>query len=255
MGSKIVAAMFFIYVGYSSVFFFLGAMILRLTTQFFDPRLRILHLYTCFWATVYIWSMKCWKYTVKGRENVEKDKAYVIVSNHQSQLDILIAFTCFFHFKWVSKIEIFNVPLIGWNMRLNKYIQLKRGSSKSILEMMEDCKKTLKEGSSVFIFPEGTRSETGVLRPFKLGAFTLAKELELSVLPIAINGTINALPKYSINYHGVHPMSLEVMEPIPFSRIKDLEVEELAEYVRSLIASRVEAHQAGGYKNLDILPN
>jgi 1-acyl-sn-glycerol-3-phosphate acyltransferase len=249
MGRKIVAVLFFLVVAYSSIFFFTGALILRITTQIFDPKLRILHLYTCFWASSYIWLMKCWKYKVKGKENVDKNKTYVVVSNHQSQLDILVAFTCFFHFKWVSKIEIFNVPLIGWNMRLNKYIQLVRGDKKSIAQMMDDAEETLKKGSSVFIFPEGTRSETGVLRPFKPGAFKLAQDLKLPILPIAINGTIHALPKYSINYHGVHHMEMKIMEPVEYETIKDMETEQAAEYVRSMIAKKVNAHQAGGYLN------
>ncbi|PIE74902.1 MAG: 1-acyl-sn-glycerol-3-phosphate acyltransferase [Deltaproteobacteria bacterium] len=247
MGRKIVAGFFFAIVGFSSIIFFIGALVLRISTQWFDPKLRILHLYTCFWGSSYIWMMKCWKSSVKGRENIERDKTYVVVSNHQSQLDILLVFTSFFHFKWVSKIEVFNLPLIGWNMRLNKYIKLKRGDKKSIAEMMVDARKTLKSGSSVFIFAEGTRSETGILRPFKPGAFILAKELGLPILPVVINGTGNALPKYSINYRRVHNINIEILEPIPFEKINNMEVEEAGAYVRDIIAERVEAHQAGGY--------
>lgn len=249
MGGKIVAAFFFVIVGFSSIFYFTGALILRITTQLFDPKLRILHLYTCFWASSYIWLMKCWRYKVRGKHNVDRSRTYVVVSNHQSQLDILVAFTCFFHFKWVSKIEVFSLPLIGWNMRLNKYIKLRRGDKKSIAEMMVEAEKTLKTGSSVFIFPEGTRSETGVLRPFKPGAFILAKKLKLPLLPIAINGTIHALPKYSINYHGVHHMTMDILKPIEYDEFKDMDVEEFAAYVRNIIAERITAHKAGGYLN------
>ena len=135
-------------------------------------------------------------------------------------------------------------------MRLNKYIKLKRGDKKSIAEMMADAEKTLKKGSSVYIFPEGTRSETGVLRPFKHGAFILAKKLKLPIMPIAINGTINALPKYSINYHGTHNMTMDILDPVPYETIKDMEADEAGEYVRSIIAENVEAHKAGGYLNL-----
>lgn len=255
MGGKIIAGLFLLFVGYTSIFFFFGALILRIITQLFDPKLRILHLYTCFWSSCYIWLMKCWKYEVRGKSNVDRNKTYVVVSNHQSQLDILLAFTCFFHFKWVSKIEIFSIPLIGWNMRLNKYIKLKRGDKKSIGEMMDDCEATLKEGSSVYLFPEGTRSETGVLRPFKKGAFQLAKDLKLPIMPIAINGTINALPKHTINYRGVHRMSMDIMPPVPYEKIENMSVDEAAEYVRSMIAQKVEAHQAGGYLNMHQLAN
>lgn len=255
MGGKFVTALFFVFVGYTSVFFFIGALVIRFFTQWFDPGLRVLHLYTSMWSTFYFKFMKCWNYSVSGRENINNRETYVVISNHQSLLDILIVFTCFFHFKWVSKVEIFKIPLIGWNMMLNKYIQLKRGDKKSIEEMMAHSEKTLKKGSSVYIFPEGTRSATGVLRPFKSGAFILAKKLNLPILPIVINGTINALPKNNLNYHGVHSMTIDILKPVYPEVFESMNVEETGEYFRSMISGKVEAHQAGGYENLHLLPN
>jgi len=250
MGRKIVAVLFLINIAFTSIFFFLGAFVLRIVTFCFDPKLRILHLYTCFWGSYYIWTFKSWRYKVNGKENIERSKTYVIVSNHQSQLDILIAFTTFIHFKWVSKIEVFNLPLIGWNMLLNRYIRLRRGDKKSISRMMRDARRTLKSGSSVYIFPEGTRSATGILRKFKPGAFILAKELNLPILPIVINGTIKALPKYRIEYRGFHDMILEILPPVLPHEFKKMSVEELSEYIRGLIASKVEAHVEGGLTDL-----
>ncbi len=131
--------------------------------------------------------------TWEGTEHLTNEPV-VYVCNHQSFADILVLYGTFTHFKWVSKAEIFNVPFIGWNMRLNKHVRLRRGDTKSASQMMEDCRKHLREGSSVFLFPEGTRTKDGALRPFKRGAFQLAAELGVPVVPMALNGTREVLP-------------------------------------------------------------
>ncbi len=180
-----------------------------------------------------------WKVTKLGREKIDPQKTYVIVSNHQSQLDILVAFGLFIPFKWVSKAEIFTVPLIGWNMVLNEYIPIRRGDKKSTLKMMEACERAIAKGSSVYFFPEGTRSKTGELRSFKPGAFILAHKMQTPILAIAINGTKNALPKYSMNFHGSHTIEIKVIEEIEYETFADWSVEQTAEEVRRRIAAHV----------------
>lgn len=101
--------------------------------------------------------------TVRGRERIDPRATYVMVANHQSLLDILVLFRLFRHFKWVSKVENFKVPFVGWNMRLNRYIPLKRGDRASVIEMIARCERTLRSGSSIMMFPEGTRSQDGHL--------------------------------------------------------------------------------------------
>jgi 1-acyl-sn-glycerol-3-phosphate acyltransferase len=118
-------------------------------------------MFTSFWACLYLWIVPAWSVTTAGRHKIRRGATYIVVSNHQSQLDILVAFHLFFPFKWVSKAEVFNLPFIGWNMVLNRYIRLKRGDKESIRQMMAACEKALARGCSVFFFPEGTRSRTG----------------------------------------------------------------------------------------------
>src|SRR5262249_51268254 len=118
-----------------------------------------------------------------------------MVSNHQSLLDILVLFRLFVHFKWVSKAELFRIPCIGWNMTLNRYIRLRRGNPESIAAMIRDAERTLAEGSSLMIFPDGTRSPDGHLKPFKRGAFTLALRPRVPLLPIVMQGTSHARRK------------------------------------------------------------
>ncbi len=233
--------LWFAFVVPTSVVLCLIALLLRLTTYPFDRRLRALHMFTCFWASLYTWIMPPWRIRVEGREKIRKDATYVVVSNHQSLLDILVAFRLFFHFKWVSKIEIFKLPLYGWNMSFNRYVKLKRGDKKSIEQMMAVCDERIAEGSSVFLFPEGTRSPDGNIKQFKLGAFILAHRNKVPILPIVISGTNRALPKYKLNLQGIHKILIRVFDEIPYKKFENLSVEDTAEMVRQIMIEKLEA--------------
>lgn len=242
MFNRLVAIVFLSFMAVSSLFFYAGALLIWLVTRWFDPRLVLLHLYTSAWASLYVWIMPAWRVRGSGRDNIDWSRTYVVVSNHQSLLDILLAFSLFFPFKWVSKVEIFRVPFIGWNMRLNRYISLKRGDKDSIAEMMLVAESRLREGSSIYMFPEGTRSPSGVMKPFKTGAFTLAKKLQLPILPIVINGSKNSLPKHSLNFHGKHRCRIDVLPAIEPQSFADISAEQLAEVVYQHIAIHVDEH-------------
>jgi 1-acyl-sn-glycerol-3-phosphate acyltransferase len=129
-------------------------------------------------------------------------------------------------------------------MALNRYVKLYRGDGESAKKMMAKCEDHLENGSSVYFFPEGTRSETGFMRPFKPGAFILAHKMKTPILPIAINGTKNALPKFSVDFHGRHNLRIEVLKEIPYERFKNLSVEETAAMVREVITRHVDEHNA-----------
>jgi len=206
MKGKIITSLFFIFVAITSLVFFIIAIIIRVTTYPFDKKMRLLHLITYFWGSLYTYVMPPWKITIQGRNKIKNNKPYIIISNHQSQLDI------------------------GWNMVLNRYIKLVRGDKKSIAQMMDECEMHLKEGSSVYIFPEGSRSPDGHLKQFKSGAFLLAKKLNLPIMPIIIEGTRFALPKHSIDYHGKHPIILRVLDEIVPEIFKNMSIEELRDY-------------------------
>ena len=239
MLNRIITVVFLAFFGATSALFFCVALVIWLLTVLFDRRLLLLHLFTCFWASVYLWAMPAWSVRVEGRHTIRMRDRYVIVSNHQSQLDILLAFRLFFAFKWVSKAEVFRIPFIGWNMYLNRYIKLKREDKKSVAKMFADCQKALAEGNSLFIFPEGTRSESGSMKPFKPGAFVLAKKMAVPILPVVISGTSDALPKHSINFHGSHDMSIRVLEPVPYERFAHLSLEDTGDMIRNIIAAEV----------------
>ncbi len=227
----------------SSIALFPVAVLLWALTAPFDRRLVALHRFTCFWASLYTWLNPAWPVRVEGRELLRPGVAYVMVSNHQSLVDILVLFRLFTHFKWVSKIENFRVPLIGWNMSLNRYIKLVRGKRESVIRMMRDCEATLAAGSSVLIFPEGTRSPDGHMRAFKTGAFELAKRTKSPIVPIALDGTARALPKRGYLLQGKHPIHLHVLAPIEPAAFAELSVDELTALVRGRIAAEL-PHEA-----------
>lgn len=239
MLNLVIAFFFLSFMAVTSVIFFFIALLIWLVTVLFDKKLVVLHMFTSFWGALYLWTMPAWSISAKGREKIKKGQTYVIVSNHQSQLDILLSFLLFFPFKWVSKAEIFKVPFIGWNMSLNGYIKLKRGRHGGIKHMLKASEKALRSGKSVYMFPEGTRSETGEIRPFKAGAFSLAKKLKLPILPIAINGSKDALPKGSLNFHGIKKICIEVLDEVKYEDYCELEPAEIAKLVKDKISEKV----------------
>ncbi|MDG1443303.1 MAG: lysophospholipid acyltransferase family protein [Pseudomonadales bacterium] len=238
---RMIAILLILFVFTTSAIFFPTAVVIWFFTYPFDRNLHWLHLFTCFWASLYIWVFPPWQVDITGKQHINNKQTYIIVSNHQSLVDILVAFTLFTHFKWVSKAELFNIPFIGWNMYLNRYVRLKRGKGNSIRSMYKACEKHLKRGSSVYLFPEGTRSPTGRVRPFKEGAFVLSKRLNIPILPIVINGSKNAVPKNSLNFHGNSHVTMEVLKP--FFPDDDVSVRDLRDEVRAAIVSRVVEEQ------------
>jgi len=242
MLNRIVSILFLVFFIVTSALFFIIALLIWLSTILFDRHLFILHMFTCFWACVYLWAMPAWSVTARGRSKIRNSETYIVVSNHQSQLDILVAFRLFFPFKWVSKAEVFKLPFIGWNMVLNRYIKLKRGDKESIQKMMAACEHSLSQGNSLYFFPEGTRSRTGIMKEFKTGAFILAQKMKCPILPIVINGTRTALPKHSLNFHGRQKIHIEVLDKIPYAEFAKMSPEETGAMVREYIAPYVAEH-------------
>ena len=236
MRRRLLSALFWAFLVLSSIVLFPVALVVWAVTAPFDRRLVVLHRFTCFWASLYTWLNPAWRVAVEGRYKIRRDAAYVIVANHQSLLDILVLFRLFVHFKWVSKVENFRVPFIGWNMSLNRYIKLRRGSRESVARMMDACERTLAGGSSVMIFPEGTRSRDGRLQPFKPGAFTLAQRTGAAILPIVVEGTARALPKRGFVLQGRHDIRVRVLDEIPHASFAGHPVDAVSDAVRQRFA-------------------
>lgn len=134
--------------------------------------------------------------TVKGRENVDKGKSYVFVANHQGAYDIFSIYGYLNHnFRWMMKKSLEKIPFVGFSCRVSGQIYVDNSSPSAIRETMRDAEKQLSQGMSVVVFPEGSRTFTGKMGRFKRGAFTLATEFNLPVVPITIDGAFRVMPR------------------------------------------------------------
>lgn len=230
---RLLDALFLLMFGVTALVLFIPDFIIWLFTFWWDRRLVVMHRYSGFWAHFCMSLSPCWRASVEGRQNIDKEKVYVMVCNHQSLLDIVALYEIKTHFKWVAKKELAKVPVVGWNLYLNRYMLIDRTSFSGSKKMLIDGLKNLKMGNSLMIFPEGTRTKTGRVGRFKDGAFTLATNAQLPILPIVVDGTRNVFKDGLINYSQT--FKLKVLPEIPYSQYKDLPVAELAKQVGSII--------------------
>ena len=154
---------------------------------------------------------------VEGREHLEDNQSYVFVSNHQGAFDIFLIYGFLGrNFKWMMKHQLRKIPCVGYACAKSHQIFVdKRGPSK-VKATYDAARKILETGNwSVVVFPEGARSFTGHMGAFKKGAFALADELQLPVVPLTINGSFNVMPRTK-DWHFAtwHPLSLTIHQPI-----------------------------------------
>jgi len=222
---------------------FAGALAIFLATALFDARRVALHLYSCAWASFYVVMNPLWRSSVEGREKLPWRGPAVLVANHLSMLDILVLYGLFRPFKWVAKAELFRIPCVGWNMSLNDYVPIWRGDRESIRRMMDHCRAHLARGTPVLLFPEGTRSRDGRLQAFKDGAFRLAIEAGCPVVPIAVTGTFDSLPKTGVVLRNAMRARVRVLDPIPPGALPSAHA--LRDATRAAIAAALPPEHAG----------
>jgi 1-acyl-sn-glycerol-3-phosphate acyltransferase len=138
--------------------------------------------------------------------------------------------------KWLSKAELFRIPVMGWLMHLAGDVPVKRGFGPSAIEAMARCREILSRRVSVMVFPEGTRSPTTDLLPFKDGAFRLAVDAGVPILPLALHGTGTALPKHDWRF-GRSTAIVEVLDPVETTGLTAADVPALKERIRATIVA------------------
>lgn len=180
---------------------------------------------------------------VEGRSNVDPRQSYVLVSNHQSQYDILVLYGWLgVDFKWVMKQELRAVPGIGMACARLGHIFIDRSDHTAALASLAAAKQQIVDGTSVMFFPEGTRSRDGRLMQFKKGAFRMALDLGLPILPLTVTGTRDVLPA---DTSDLMPGSatLVIHQPVTIERKTTDECQQLADEVRKIIASALPKNQ------------
>jgi 1-acyl-sn-glycerol-3-phosphate acyltransferase len=175
-----------------------------------------------------------WRFRYSGTMPPDPRRPFVVVSNHESFADILLISHLPWEMKWLSKAELFRIPVMGWMMWLAGDIPVKRGFGPSAVEAMERCRDVLRKRVSVMIFPEGTRSKTAELLPFKDGAFRLAIEAGVPILPLALSGTGTALPKHGWRF-GRSAAEVRVLEPVETTGLTLADVPALKARIREMI--------------------
>lgn len=209
---------------------------------FFDrTERRILHRISGFWARIIIRWSSIWRLVVTGQEHIEKGKHYIVVANHQSMLDILAVCAALpINFKFLAKRELFWVPFMGWAMAAVGYIPVDRASHKSGREAMHRISRVLKKQVSVLLFPEGTRSQDGKIHAFKMGAFKLARDNKVEILPVVVDGTGEALPKKSWLIKKRSAFIVSIAKPVSLEDFADSSMEEAKEKIRHEMIGRLE---------------
>lgn len=153
---------------------------------------------------------------VEGCKYVEKGQSYVFVANHQGAFDIFLIYGFLGrNFKWMMKQSLRKIPLVGKACEAAHHIFVDKSGPSKIKESYEKAREELKDGMSLVVFPEGARTHTGKMGPFRRGAFMLADELQLPVVPLTINGSFNVLPRQRDGrFIHWHPLRLTIHQPI-----------------------------------------
>jgi 1-acyl-sn-glycerol-3-phosphate acyltransferase len=175
-----------------------------------------------------------WRFRTSGVRIDDPRRPYVAVSNHESFADIFLISHLPWEMKWLSKQAIFRIPFMGWMMRMAGDIPVRRRVRRSRAAALEECRDRLRKHVSVIILPEGTRSPGPEMLPFHDGAFRLAVDTGVPILPMAVAGTRHALPKGSLVFGRAHA-EVRVLEPIETAGLGREDIPALKEHVRSLI--------------------
>jgi len=204
------------------------------------------------WARIILWVLLI-PVKVEGHEKIEKDQSYVFVANHQGAFDIFLIYGYLGRdFRWMMKQALRKMPLVGYASEKAGHIFVdKRGPSR-IRETYERARQTLSGGTSVTVFPEGARTFTGHMGVFRRGAFALADELQLPVVPLTINGSFDIMPRMrDMHFVRWHRLSLTIHDPIyPVSQGPD-NIQAVCSQAYDSVMSALESKYQGFVENPD----
>jgi 1-acyl-sn-glycerol-3-phosphate acyltransferase len=220
-------------------------------TFWWDRRRLAAHMMGTFWAWHYQSLIVFWKLRLEGREKIPWNRPVVLVANHRSLVDILALYKVRRPFKWVSKTENFKLPFVGMVLSLTNCIRINRESLRSGLQFISQAEKEMKKGSSVMIFPEGTRSKSKEMRRFRDGAFILAKKMNAGIIPIVHTGTENTFPRGKRGWvlKGRSGIYIRVLDEIPANQVAGMETQQLKDHVREIMEKGITRLESEKFKN------
>jgi 1-acyl-sn-glycerol-3-phosphate acyltransferase len=212
-----------------------------LLTFWWDRRRVALHMVATFWAWHYQSLIVFWKLRVEGRRKIPWNRPVVLVANHRSLVDIVALHKVRRPFKWVSKAENFKLPFVGMVLSLSNSVKINRESLRSGHQFISQAEKEMKKGSSVMIFPEGTRSKTPDMRPFKEGAFILAKRMQSGIIPVIHTGTEKTFPRGKDSWvlKGKANIHIRVLDEIPAEIVTAMDTDKLISHVREIMVQGI----------------
>ncbi len=202
------------------------------------------HLCGRLWGNLNLWAAGV-TVEVHGNENLDPQKPVVYAANHQSWFDIFaILGKLPVQFRWLAKEELFRIPIFGHAMRLIGYVPIDRSDRKKAFQSLEEASRRVREGTSIVIFPEGTRSRDGVLQPFKKGGIVLAIQSGQPIVPIALSGSYKILPKGA---RLVRPgrLRMTICEPIETASTTMEDRDRVIEKVREAIRRHLTEREGG----------
>ncbi len=202
------------------------------STCWWDRRRLAAHYMGTFWAWHYQSLIPFWQLSLKGREKIPRKRPVVMIANHRSLVDILALYKIRRPFKWTSKAENFKLPFVGMVLSLTNSIRITRESLRAGAQFMEQAEAEMRKGSSILLFPEGTRSKDLRMRPFKEGAFVLAKRMQCGIIPIVHTGSERAFDKGSWVLKGRCHIRIQVLDEIPAEVICQTDIKKLMAMIR-----------------------
>lgn len=218
----------------STFFSFLGVVI----TAVFSPRLAS-RWFASAWARSLLHMVPA-SLEIIEEHPLDSSQSYIVVANHRSLFDIPVLYGWLqLDLKWVMKKELRKVPMIGLGCERMGHIFLDRANRQSSMKQLQQVKKTLQPGTSIMFFPEGTRSRDGNMRPFKAGAFVMAKDLDLPILPVTVKDTDTIMPPDGLDLRPGRAQMI-IHAPIPLEEVRELDANALRDKARVIIAESLE---------------
>ena len=229
------------------IWIFLATTVLGSTViliAFFTQTGNFPHLVARLWGRSILWISGV-KVTVKGLEKLNSNQSYIYMANHQSNYDIPVLLGKLpVQFRWLAKAELFRIPIFGRAMQGCGYISIDRSNRKRAFKSLTEAAQTIRDGTSVMIFPEGTRSYDGKLKDFKKGGFILSVDAGVPIVPIIIRGTWPIMPRTRLRIEPA-PVTIEIQDPIETKDFSRRTKDELIKKIRETMITQMESSRMG----------